>query len=754
MILLENALRSNGVTKIPITANDVYPSGDFAAGPGEVDLYGFDAYPNGFDCANPSQWSELPNYFVSAHESSAPWAPMYLPEYQGGALDSWAGDGYDLCEQLTGPEFANVFYKSNVAFGSTAMSFYMIFGGTNWGNIAYPGVYTSYDYGGAIRETRLLTPKYNEIKLQGLFYHSSPSLLSSSIIGNGAGLPFTDNDEIFTTTLVSNTNETSYYVLRQTSNNITSPTSFHLNINTTMGTIRVPQYGGEITLQGRESKILVSEYQFGGSTLRYSTAEVMTHLTLDDIDYIVLYVLPGQYFEAVVLGSAISASKVTGALSVSARIVKNTVVISGTPSTKSPSLVRFGNTAVIILDKFTATSFWNPRLSATYDLSPDSPSVLIGGPYLVRNATVSGSTLNLVGDTNATTTLTIVAPRLVKSVTWNGDIVNISASPLGLGVVGIVPGPDALLLPNLRTSLWKSMDSLPEVNPNFDDSTWVTADKTSTARQQKPYSGKFVLYADEYGFHTGSFVYRGYFNGNFATGVNISAQGGSYFGFSVFVNAHFLGSNQGYVGADTANSTFSFPAGSLTNQNNVLTVITDSNGLDTDWNSNDLFKNPRGIRGYSLLGGGEFYQWKLSGNFRGEDFPDKVRGPLNEGGLWAERSGAVLPGYDDSEWGSSTPFEGVSKAGVSVYRTSFELNVPPGVDTSLALQFTRSPASDSEYRSLIYVNGWQFGKFISNFGPQTIFPVPEGILNHHGQNQIAVTLWSLSKSRPLHRSVS
>lgn len=38
MILLENALRSNGVTKIPITANDVYPSGDFAAGPGEVDL--------------------------------------------------------------------------------------------------------------------------------------------------------------------------------------------------------------------------------------------------------------------------------------------------------------------------------------------------------------------------------------------------------------------------------------------------------------------------------------------------------------------------------------------------------------------------------------------------------------------------------------------------------------------------------------------------------------------------------------------
>lgn len=50
-------------------------------------------------------------------------------------------------------------------------------------------------------------------------------------------------------------------------------------------------------------------------------------------------------------------------------------------------------------------------------------------------------------------------------------------------------------------------------------------------------------------------------------------------------------------------------------------------------------QNSRGIREYSLIGGGDFTIWKLIGNIGGEDFPDSVRGPLNKGGLWVERSG-------------------------------------------------------------------------------------------------------------------
>jgi hypothetical protein len=32
---------------------------------------------------------------------------------------------------------------------------------------------------------------------------------------------------------------------------------------------------------------------------------------------------------------------------------------------------------------------------------------------------------------------------------------------------------------------------------------------------------------------------------------------------------------------------------------------------------------------------------------------------------------------------------------------------------------------------------------VNNLGPQTTFPIPEGILNHNGNNDIALTLWSL-----------
>lgn len=59
MVEIENTLRANGVTKVPLTHNDASPSGRFAHGLGEVDLYMWDSYPQGFDCANPTSWPEI-----------------------------------------------------------------------------------------------------------------------------------------------------------------------------------------------------------------------------------------------------------------------------------------------------------------------------------------------------------------------------------------------------------------------------------------------------------------------------------------------------------------------------------------------------------------------------------------------------------------------------------------------------------------------------------------------------------------------
>jgi hypothetical protein len=273
----------------------------------------------------------------------------------------------------------------------------------------------------------------------------------------------------------------------------------------------------------------------------------LTQTTIDGTDHIILYVPNTQSFEAVVSGPKVSAPSVSGAKGVSAKLLDSkSVVITGTPA--GLSAVRFGNTAVLVTDKVTAKSFWQPHTSTSYDVSPSgASSVLVAGPYLVRNATVAGSTLALVGDTNATTTLTVIAPSAVKKVTWNGAAVSVSSGPAG-GLVGKLGAPAKVSLPSLKSAKWKAADSLPEVDPKFDDSAWVVANKTSVARKQKPYSGKYVLYADEYGtcihpipllpslaltiptisdrpgFHSGNFIFRGYFKGQ-ASAIDLSVEG-------------------------------------------------------------------------------------------------------------------------------------------------------------------------------------------------------------------------------------
>lgn len=97
--------------------------------------------------------------------------------------------------------------------------------------------------------------------------------------------------------------------------------------------------------------------------------------------------------------------------------------------------------------------------------------------------------------------------------------------------------------------------------------------------------------------------------------------------------------------------------------------------------------------------------------------PDTYRGYINEGGLWAERIGAHLPGFPDQSWASGSPLSGVSKAGINFYRTTFELPVSSAIDAPVRLSVTRSNATTvSNFRLQIYLNGWQVGKYVNSIG--------------------------------------
>ena len=110
------------------TYNDPGEGRNFINGTGSVDIYGMDAYPQRFDCSNPEVWNPVVSNYHQYHSEVNPSQPWYMPEYQGGAFDPWAGPGYDACAQLTGQEFEDVFYKHNYAANMKMVSYYMFYG--------------------------------------------------------------------------------------------------------------------------------------------------------------------------------------------------------------------------------------------------------------------------------------------------------------------------------------------------------------------------------------------------------------------------------------------------------------------------------------------------------------------------------------------------------------------------------------------------------------------------------------------------
>ncbi|KAF5316478.1 hypothetical protein D9619_006706 [Psilocybe cf. subviscida] len=732
--------RANGIV-VPITHNDQHAgaNGNFSPDkPGtHVDIYCGDSYPQG---AN--SWAQVQAVYYSNHLASAPTNPLCLAEFGGGFL---------LANGLTDATFENVFYKENYAQTATIL---MLFGGTNWGQTLEPTVYTSYDYGGGISESRVANAKMNEMRLQGLFLRVSRDLLRSSLIANGTN--YTTSSLIHTAELRNLNTGAGFYFMRHDTSTSTALTTTQLTITTSQGSKLVP-LNGTITFNGREAKIIVTDYVFGtsASKILYSTAEIMTWTTIDNTDYIILYAPPNQTGEtAFVLSNPVV--NLSAAPGVSSKVANGLLMLNYVVGGTQTVSIRNGQTSlvVMIMDKSVANNWHAPLITGNgnfgnfFSIGTNS-TVLVGGPYLVRTASITGNTLALTGDNNGTTLIQVVAPKAVTQVTWNDAAIAVTRTPSQINkMVSVLSGSQsvqALALPQLTN--WKVSGSLPEINPTFDDSSFTACTLTTTNYTNLPVlAGNRVLYSQQYGFYGGNLIFRGRFTATGKeTAIVTTVQSGFAGGYSAWLNGVFLGSSQGSptvsVTTDTWNVT---PSMLRPGTNNVFVILQDHMGIvETSTSSG---KEPRGIRGFSIVGSNAtFSSWTLQGNQGGAvNAPDTFRGYLNEGGLFAERIGAHLPGFPDSNWVAGTPLTGggVKGAGVNFYRTTFDLNIPDGIDMPVRLSVTPS-AITSNFRMQIYLNGWQIGKYINNIGPQTLFVLPAGILRRKSTNTLALSLWSL-----------
>ncbi|KAF7335702.1 Glycoside hydrolase family 35 protein [Mycena venus] len=683
-----------------------------------------DSYPQRFDCSHPDVWRPVVTNYHEYHSRVNPSQPWYIPEFQAGSYDAWGpgAPGYGPCAELTGPAFQSVFNLQLWASNAKLINYYMLYGGTSWGGLPFPGVYTSYDYGAPISESRALTAKYDELKLQGLFLRSTPDFAKTNWIGDSRDPILSDaasNPDVFVTLLGNPDWYGAFYIVRQNDSTSTASVDFKLTVKTLDGTLQIPLIASAITLDGRESKVIVAFHRFGASSrLTYSTAAIL--------------------FAGVIGGG--TSSSCTGPHPRSTIGMRRQhqfplgtgTVISLLPGVDGLVTVYDSDTQLILFaDTATAATFWAPALEgaagdpfrAFWDVGTTA-AVLVGGPYLVRERR-PGAGRDAPGVARG--------PQGGRAVDcyWAAGDKEYYVERDGYLAPRVALAP--VRVPELTG--WRYADSLPEIEVGFDDKEWTVADRTENECA---------------GADVNVVLWRGHFNASGAEkSVNLSINGGEAFAASVWLNDVFLNTSYGNSTnnlnvIEETDDRFVFPDGALKLGENVITIVQDNMGLnETDGDNADTSKNPRGVRGFAL-DNGNFSDWKVQGKVGGYTaYPDKTRGVFNEGGLFGERKGWHLPGFDTSEWETRDLSDGLpgGGAGVGFFVTTFELNIDNFLDVHMS--FTFEDPLGPAYRAFLFVNGWMMGKRVANLGPQAKFPVHQGILDYHGENTVAVALWSM-----------
>ncbi|KLU89827.1 hypothetical protein MAPG_08796 [Magnaporthiopsis poae ATCC 64411] len=621
--------RAAGVV-VPMINNDQSHSGNLVPkkGPGSPDIYGHDAYFWGpDDCERPDFWRNADFGWGTKHMNISPTTPYSVVEFQGGSWMSWGGPGYDKCAQLMNADFMSIFYKTTFGMGAKLLGSYMTVGGANWGNLGNDGGISSYDYAASVREDRRVDrSKYSEIKLVANFIRASEGALAlavpdnataSAAIGPG-GQPLDVSRLSVPGPTADGQARTQFFVVRHRDITVAASTSYTLSVRSSRGAagaISIPRQGGSLTLQGRDAKIHVVDYDAGGVEIAYCTADILTWKKQPGGRVLlIVYGGVGEHHEIGVVESSLTKGNDTGNQSESTPPPRgNTLISDGIVSFswevnegEKREMIRLGSLDVMLLDRAQARTFWvvdvaNYANSTGKAAAPTDGAVIIKGGYLIRSASLDGGVLHVYGDFDHTATLELMGvPPQATSLSINGNATSFTADPTtGFWKTTVLYWKPAFTLPDINSPSheWRYIDTLPELHPGYDDSKWRRADLTKTPNIKFPITTPVSLHAADYGFHSGYF------------------------------------------------------------------------------------------------------------------------------------------------------------AGVGWFMTKFTLDMPLGYDVPLYVVFSNSSGSGTGgsgsvpggnyYRVHLYVNGWQFGRYISHLGPQDAFHVPEGILDYHGENWVGISLFAL-----------
>ena len=249
-----------------------------------------------------------------------------------------------------------------------------------------------------------------------------------------------------------------------------------MTVSTSIGNVTLPQlHNTTLSLNGRDSKLHVTDYDVGGINMIYSSAEVLTWArALGSTRVLVLYGGEDEVHE-VAFSRALSEPVILDGPTSGIIIEQQQAAwVIQWRVTATPRVIQIGDLELHLLWRNDAYDYWVMEVPAAEPIgnysSPSKDLIIVKAGYLVRSASIQDNHLVLSGDVNATTTVEVIStPQEVHGIVFNNQSLNTILSSRGK-LQGSVPyHPPTISVPSLYDLEWRYLDSLPEIDPLYYD---------------------------------------------------------------------------------------------------------------------------------------------------------------------------------------------------------------------------------------------------------------------------------------------
>ncbi|MFW9947853.1 MAG: beta-galactosidase [Candidatus Odinarchaeota archaeon] len=693
-----------GIT-VPNFHNDVEELGSWN---GLVDLYGFDKYPIWAD--KTPENLPLNNWrFVSFRKKvdhieekvrsfggAAVNSPLFIPELQGGWYNHWGIIyGYDVLYNFYGETYQKMLLQSLAAQGVTMMVLYMFYGGTTWGSLPNPEVYTSYDYSASIREYGFQSYRMRHLRLFSLFIQCFKDSFFETDLINPLKI-LCDQENIFYRQRLGS-DGTNFYFFRNFNKNEAEEFRILFSEN-----LQIPKEKNQY-LRSRDSFIAIGNHQIGEFNIRFCSLNI---------------ILKGSY--------------AGGHLIV---IINNggELLLEGTDFEVSGKIKSFfeGDFTRISFDSQGSGLITNINQKKLYILClSEELALTLNADFNESNIRLAWGAYSLFfSNSNA-----IEAEILETQTIWILDSDN---TPEGFEKV------ENSNIPGLMKKSYSSNIELPELSFG----TWYKL-KTNWANQDNSNIWKrinFEIDKDPIDHHymCGHVLYKCEFYTSHFQNFNIKIN--SRHKTAIWLNNQFIGGHNTYsinsmqpgamIGIDPSDK--GGEVYELTNylksDRNILFILTENLGQNKNFFVADDLRNPRGILSANFSKPLISERWYISGID-----VTKLKQAYNTAGLPGENFG--FHNGEGKEWVEISHQPTITPDDQIIwYKTIFNWKIGERIRIPLRLHV------EGKHNVHIFLNGVYIGNYWGAYGPQYDFYIMDTLLKK--ENVLVLACWTTEKDK-------